>query len=69
MKREKGSTWTCIQEEIGDGIMWAIDFTRTMEREPNNKGDRVKMNLSGKFLPYKDYGNEEDVPEYGFNEG
>ncbi|MDR7035287.1 cyanate lyase [Methylobacterium sp. BE186] len=49
--------------------MWVIDFTRTMEREPNSSGDRVKMNLSGKFLPYKDYGNEEDVPEYGFNEG
>jgi cyanate lyase len=46
----------------------AIDFNMTMEREPNNKGDRVKMNLSGKFLPYKYYGNEDGVPEYGFKE-
>jgi len=28
----------------------------------------VKMNLSGKFLPYKYYGNDEGVPEYGFKE-
>ena len=57
-----------IHEEFGDGIMSAIDFNMTMEREPNNKGDRVKMNLSGKFLPYKYYGNEEGVPDYGFKE-
>ncbi len=65
-----GTTWKeLIQEDFGDGIMSAIDFNMTMEREPNNKGDRVKMSLSGKFLPYKYYGNEEGVPEYGFKEG
>nr|WP_245438537.1 hypothetical protein [Methylorubrum zatmanii] len=64
-----GTTWKeLIQEEFGDGIMSAIDFNMTMEREPNNKGDRVKMNLSGKCLPYKYYGNEDGVPEYGFKE-
>jgi cyanate lyase len=25
--------------------------------------------MSGKFLPYKYYGNEEGVPDYGFKEG
>jgi cyanate lyase len=39
-----------------------------MERLPNAKGDRVKITMSGKFLPYKYYGNEEGVPEYGFKE-
>ena len=57
-----------IQEEFGDGIMSAIDFNMTMEREPNAKGDRVKLGMSGKFLPYKYYGNEDGVPDYGFKE-
>jgi cyanate lyase len=55
-----------IHEEFGDGIMSAIDFDMTMERQPNPKGDRVKLSLSGKFLPYKYYGNDEETPEYGF---
>jgi len=55
-----------IQEEFGDGIMSAIDFNMQMEREPNAKGDRVKLSMSGKFLPYKYYGNDEETPEYGF---
>ena len=44
-----------IQEEFGDGIMSAIDFDMTMERQPDQKGDRVKLTMSGKFLPYKRY--------------
>jgi cyanate lyase len=44
-----------IQEEFGDGIMSAIDFDMTMERQPDPKGDRVKLNMSGKFLSYKRY--------------
>ncbi|MDB5360395.1 MAG: cynS [Rhodospirillales bacterium] len=55
-----------IQEEFGDGIMSAIDFDMTMERQPSPKGDRVKLSMSGKFLPYKYYGNDEETPEYGF---
>jgi cyanate lyase len=42
-----------INEEFGDGIMSAIDFTLDIEREPDPKGDRVKITMSGKFLPYK----------------
>ena len=42
-----------INEEFGDGIMSAIDFTMQIEREPDPKGDRVRITMSGKFLPYK----------------
>ena len=42
-----------IQEEFGDGIMSAIDFTMNVEKETDPKGDRVKITMSGKFLPYK----------------
>lgn len=41
-----------IQEEFGDGIMSAIDFSMDVAREENPKGDRVKVTMSGKFLPY-----------------
>lgn len=42
-----------IQEKFGDGIMSAIDFTMDVEKEEDPKGDRVKIVMSGKFLPYK----------------
>ena len=49
-----GPTWKAlINEEFGDGIMSAIDFNMSIEREPDPKGDRVKIVMSGKFLPYK----------------
>jgi cyanate lyase len=44
-----------IHEEFGDGIMSAIDFKMDITREPDPKGDRVHMTMSGKFLPYKTY--------------
>jgi cyanate lyase len=44
-----------IHEEFGDGIMSAIDFKMDLQREPNAAGDRVKIVMSGKFLPYKTY--------------
>jgi cyanate lyase len=44
-----------IHEEFGDGIMSAIDFTMELKREPDPKGDRVRIAMSGKFLPYKTY--------------
>jgi len=44
-----------IHEEFGDGIMSAIDFTMDLQREPDPKGDRVRIVMSGKFLPYKTY--------------
>jgi cyanate lyase len=44
-----------IQELFGDGIMSAIDFTMNVEKEEDPKGDRVKITMSGKFLPYRSW--------------
>lgn len=44
-----------IHEEFGDGIMSAIDFSMDIQRQPDPKGDRVNVVLSGKFLSYKTY--------------
>jgi cyanate lyase len=64
-----GPAWKAlIEEEFGDGIMSAIDFDMEIERLPNPKGDRVKITMSGKFLPYKYYGNEQGVQDYGLKE-
>ena len=46
---------TLIHEEFGDGIMSAIDFSMDISRVADPKGDRVKIVLNGKFLPYKTY--------------
>jgi hypothetical protein len=53
----------------GGGIMLATDFVIAIERVANPKSDRVKITMSGKFLPYKYYGASGNVPEYGFKEG
>ena len=64
-----GPAWKAlIEEEFGDGIMSAIDFDMAIERVTHPKGDRVKLTMSGKFLPYKYYGATGNVPEYGFKE-
>ena len=42
-----------VHEQFGDGIMSAIDFSIDVEREEDPKGDRVKVIMCGKFLPYK----------------
>jgi cyanate lyase len=64
-----GPAWKAlIEEEFGDGIMSAIDFDMEIERLPNPKGDRVKITMSGKFLPYKYYGNEQGIVDYGVKE-
>jgi cyanate lyase len=42
-----------IEEEFGDGIMSAIDFEMALERVADPKGDRVRITLNGKFLPYR----------------
>jgi cyanate lyase len=57
-----------IEEEFGDGIMSAIDFDLEIAREPNPKGDRVRLAMSGKFLPYKYYGAEQGIAELGYKE-
>jgi cyanate lyase len=57
-----------IEEEFGDGIMSAIDFDLAIERLPDPKGDRVKIAMSGKFLPFKYYGAVGNHPQYGYRE-
>ncbi len=57
-----------IEEEFVDGIMSAIDFDLEIDRLANPKGDRVRLLMSGKFLPYKYYSAEQGLPEYGFKE-
>jgi cyanate lyase len=42
-----------IREEFGDGIMSAIDFELSFERQEDPRGDRVRLVLDGKFLPYR----------------
>jgi cyanate lyase len=64
-----GPAWKAlIEEEFGDGIMSAIDFDFAFEREPNPRGDRVRITMSGKFLPFKYYGAEQGLAEYGYKE-
>ena len=64
-----GPAWKAlIEEEFGDGIMSAIDFDMEIERQPHAKGDRVKLTMSGKFLPYKYYGSEQGIQETGIKE-
>jgi cyanate lyase len=57
-----------IEEEFGDGIMSAIDLDLQLERQSDPKGDRVRLVMSGKFLPYKYYGASGNVPGYGYKE-
>jgi len=57
-----------IEEEFGDGIMSAIDFDMDIARQANPKGDRVKIGMTGKFLPFKYYGATGNNLEYGFKE-
>ena len=64
-----GPAWKAlIEEEFGDGIMSAIDFNIEFEREPNPKGDRVKIAMSGKFLPFKYYGAKGNEQALGYKE-
>jgi len=64
-----GPAWKAlIEEEFGDGIMSAIDFDMEIERQAHEKGDRVKITMTGKFLPYKYYGNEQGIQGYGVKE-
>ncbi|ABE62450.1 cyanate lyase [Nitrobacter hamburgensis X14] len=57
-----------IEEEFGDGIMSAIDFDMEIARVANPKGDRVKIGMTGKFLPFKYYGATGNNLEYGLKE-
>lgn len=43
-----------IHEDFGDGIMSAINFRMSVDREDTDQGTRVKITLDGGFLPYRD---------------
>jgi cyanate lyase len=64
-----GPAWKAlIEEEFGDGIMSAIDFDMCLERLADPKGDRVKITMSGKFLPYRYYGATGNEQLLGYKE-
>ncbi len=64
-----GPAWKAIiEDEFGDGIMSAIDFDLEMVRLPDPNGDRVKLTMSGKFLPYKYYGANGNHQALGYKE-
>ena len=42
-----------IHEEFGDGIMSAINFRADIKQVADPAGDRVRITLDGKFLPYQ----------------
>jgi cyanate lyase len=64
-----GPAWKAlIEEEFGDGVMSAIDFDMTIDRQPDPKGDRVKITMSGKFPPFKYYGSAGNELAYGVKE-
>jgi cyanate lyase len=44
-----------IHEKFGDGIMSAIDFVLTVDKEEDPKGDRVVVTMNGKFLRYNQW--------------
>ena len=44
-----------IHEKFGDGIMSAIDFDMKVDKVEHPKGDRVKVTMTGKFLPYNQW--------------
>lgn len=56
-----GPAWKAlIEEEFGDGIMSAIDFNLDLGRQIDPKGDRVRITMSGKFLPFKYYESDSE---------
>lgn len=57
-----------IHEEFGDGIMSAIDLDLDLERQPDPKGDRIRITMSGKFLPDKYHEAEEGMLASGLKE-
>jgi cyanate lyase len=64
-----GPAWKAlIEEEFGDGIMSAIDFDMAIERQVDPKGGRVKIGMTGKFLPFRYYGAKGNELALGYKE-
>ena len=45
---------TLINEEFGDGIMSAINFSMSVDRADTDQGPRVQITLDGAFLLFRD---------------
>jgi cyanate lyase len=48
-----GAIKELINEQFGDGIMSAINFSLDLQKKPHSSGDRVVLTFDGKFLPYQ----------------
>ena len=57
-------------EEFDAGRIFTVEdlVDMVMERQADPKGDRVKITLSGKFLPFKYYGATGNAQAYGYKE-
>ena len=42
-----------IHEDFGDGIMSAINFNMGIDRVEHPDGDRIRITMEGKYLPYQ----------------
>ena len=42
-----------IHEEFGDGVMSSVDFKLDITRVADGEGDRIKVVLDGRFVPYR----------------
>jgi cyanate lyase len=42
-----------IHEDFGDGIMSAINFNVGIDRVEHPDGDRIRITMEGKYLPYQ----------------
>lgn len=48
-----GAIKELINEQFGDGIMSAINFSLELKKKSHPSGDRVVLIFDGKFLPYQ----------------
>jgi cyanate lyase len=48
-----GAIKELINEQFGDGIMSAINFSLDLHKKSHPSGDRVVLTFDGKFLPYQ----------------
>jgi cyanate lyase len=67
-RKQKGLTFADLEKELGRDEVWiaalfyrqasasreeAEKLAAALDLEPDPKGDRVRVTMSGKFLPYK----------------
>ena len=57
-----------IEEEFGDGIMSGKRLRHADRAPARPEGDRVKIGMTGKFLPFEYYGASGNAQAYGYKE-